>query len=226
MLRTWQNGSKVIKYIGFDATENDRAAGKGSTYSANPKLNLCPRKGLPSYKDRYDVRYPLIEAGITRSMCRDLIVKAGLPIPPKSACFFCPASKVQELKRLAIVDPAYYVLALAMEVVYRTGHHFRSDEYFTIKAKHKETGELVSKGYEAVNKDAARLMFRTEYDDLTRPFKYELSTIGAVGGLDFGKPWLKVAVELPHVYRDRLRDFMVKRNHAFEIDNRTLPILA
>ena len=159
-------------------------------------------------------------------MCRDIIVKAGLPIPPKSACFFCPASKVQELKRLAVVDPAYYVLALAMEVIYRTGHHFRSDTYFTVKAKHKETGEKVSKGYDAADKGAARKLFRIDHDDQLRPYKYKLSVAASVGGLDFGKPWLKVAVELPQAYRDRLRDFMGKRGHPFEIDNRTLPILS
>lgn len=216
----------MIKYIGFDAAEGDRAAGKGSTYSANPKLNLCSRKDLPAYRDRYDVRFPLIEAGITRTMCREIIVKAGLPVPPKSACFVCPASKHQELLRLAVVDPAYYVLALAMEVIYRTGHHFRGDTWHSVKAKHKETGEKVQTGYHAADKAEARRRFRTDYDDQTRPYRYEVDVDRSVGGLDFGAPWLKVAVQLPVQYRDRLRDFMVQRGHPFMIDNTSLPILS
>jgi hypothetical protein len=34
--------------------------------------------------------YPLIELGLDRDDCKKIIADAGLPIPPKSACFFCP----------------------------------------------------------------------------------------------------------------------------------------
>ena len=31
--------------------------------------------------------------------CKQEIADAGLPIPPKSACFFCPNQKPEEVKR-------------------------------------------------------------------------------------------------------------------------------
>jgi hypothetical protein len=34
--------------------------------------------------------YPLIDLRISRSGCEQIIRDAGLPVPPKSACFFCP----------------------------------------------------------------------------------------------------------------------------------------
>lgn len=34
--------------------------------------------------------YPLIDLGLDRSACAQIIRDAGLPVPPKSACFFCP----------------------------------------------------------------------------------------------------------------------------------------
>lgn len=34
--------------------------------------------------------YPLIDLGLDRQDCRNVIEAAGLPVPPKSACFFCP----------------------------------------------------------------------------------------------------------------------------------------
>jgi len=34
--------------------------------------------------------YPLIELGLDRDDCKQIIADAGLPVPPKSACFFCP----------------------------------------------------------------------------------------------------------------------------------------
>ncbi len=34
--------------------------------------------------------YPLIDAGMSRDDCIEIIKKAGLPVPDKSACWFCP----------------------------------------------------------------------------------------------------------------------------------------
>lgn len=34
--------------------------------------------------------YPLLDLGLHRQDCRRIIADAGLPVPGKSACFFCP----------------------------------------------------------------------------------------------------------------------------------------
>lgn len=34
--------------------------------------------------------YPLIDLGLNRQDCMALIERAGLPVPPKSSCYFCP----------------------------------------------------------------------------------------------------------------------------------------
>lgn len=34
--------------------------------------------------------YPLIDLGLSRAQCMTIIAEAGLPVPPKSACWFCP----------------------------------------------------------------------------------------------------------------------------------------
>jgi len=34
--------------------------------------------------------YPLLDLGLHRSDCRTIIADAGLPVPPKSSCYFCP----------------------------------------------------------------------------------------------------------------------------------------
>jgi hypothetical protein len=36
------------------------------------------------------VVYPLIDLRLTREDCKRIIERAGLPVPPKSSCFFCP----------------------------------------------------------------------------------------------------------------------------------------
>jgi hypothetical protein len=72
----------VTVLIGFDADEPHRAA-RGDTYESG-----------------YIKRYPLIEWGWNRSDCVDAIRRAGLRQPGKSACFFCPSSKVSEILAL------------------------------------------------------------------------------------------------------------------------------
>lgn len=40
-------------------------------------------------------RYPLLDLGLDRSACMRVIANAGLPVPPKSSCFFCPFHRPQ-----------------------------------------------------------------------------------------------------------------------------------
>jgi len=46
--------------------------------------------------------YPLLNLGVSRTGCMQIIHDAGLPVPPKSSCFFCPFHKTlvwSELRR-------------------------------------------------------------------------------------------------------------------------------
>jgi hypothetical protein len=50
-----------------------------------------PHRATPAREsDGYTSAYPLIELGISRSNCLQIVADAGLPQPPKSACWFCP----------------------------------------------------------------------------------------------------------------------------------------
>lgn len=79
------------KLIGFDMDEPHRA---------------IPIKGN---------RYPLIEWGWGRAECVEAIERAGLPLPGKSACYFCPSSKKVEIKVLRRMYPDLAARAVAME---------------------------------------------------------------------------------------------------------------
>ena len=101
-LRTWQpaidawkRGDKVIKAIGYDMDELRRAK---------------------YYDDKkYELAYPLIDWGWTRQGCIMAIETAGLPVPPKSACFFCPSSKKAEVQWLHDNHPDLFIRAIEME---------------------------------------------------------------------------------------------------------------
>lgn len=60
--------------------------------------------------------YPLLELGIDRGMCQKIIADSGLPVPPKSSCFFCPFHRPESFKRLRTENRPLFDKAVALEV--------------------------------------------------------------------------------------------------------------
>lgn len=94
-LDCWAAGGKVRKVIGYDASPNDRR-------------RYAQAQGVEDKK--YDYWYPLIEWGWTRDECKRVIAGTGLPVPPKSACYFCPATQPEELHEHRKVYLRYIVV--------------------------------------------------------------------------------------------------------------------
>ncbi len=59
--------------------------------------------------------YPLLALRLTRQDCVQVIARAGLPVPPKSACWFCPMHGVKDWQRLARETPELFAQAAALE---------------------------------------------------------------------------------------------------------------
>ena len=101
----------VVKAIGLDVGEEHRltwtqsAQGKGKRLSREQWLD----------QNFFVYWYPLMEWGFNREKCKEIIVQAGLPVPIKSACFFCPASKKREIARLQEHHPELLERALQIE---------------------------------------------------------------------------------------------------------------
>lgn len=93
----WAAGEKVTKIIGYDLDEQRRV------------------DNAPSEDKKYCMWYPLIEWGWGREECIEVIERAGLPQPGKSACYFCPASKYHEIRSLEQNYPELLAKALEME---------------------------------------------------------------------------------------------------------------
>ena len=96
----WPHGPFITKLIGYDAGPGDAR-----------RIANAVGKWPPGH--RY--RHPLTEWGWTREMCESVILEEGLPLPLKSACFMCPASKKHEVDWLAAEHPDLAALAVAME---------------------------------------------------------------------------------------------------------------
>ena len=59
--------------------------------------------------------YPLIDRRITREGCIEIIGEAGLPVPPRSSCYFCPFNSVDRWRWLHQNHPELYEKAIALE---------------------------------------------------------------------------------------------------------------
>ena len=73
------------------------------------------RRQKPSIDPREVKRYPLIELGLSRVDCEAIIRAAGLPVPPKSGCWFCPFMKQSSWHQLKRERPDLFSRAMAME---------------------------------------------------------------------------------------------------------------
>ena len=70
-------------------------------------------------KDSLDERisnlYPLVEKRMTRQHCLDAIVDAGLPVPEKSGCYFCPFNSTDRWQHLLSQYPDLFDKAIGLE---------------------------------------------------------------------------------------------------------------
>jgi hypothetical protein len=62
-----------------------------------------------------DNDYPLIERGIDRQGCIDIIESHDLPIPRKSGCYICPFQRITQWKGLRMKHPDLWCKTLNLE---------------------------------------------------------------------------------------------------------------
>ncbi len=106
-------GERIVKLIGYDCG----------------KADMRRSKSFKASDSEFDFCYPLQIVGWTRRDCVRAIAQVLGPelVPIKSACFFCPASKIWELYWLAAHHPDLLERALLLERNALTGKHSRFD---------------------------------------------------------------------------------------------------
>lgn len=80
-------------------------------------------------------RWPLIELRLTRADCRKIIEDAGLPVPPKSACYFCPFHRQSTWQNLAVFEPDLFERAAQLEDIINTRREANDKAYLSSKMK-------------------------------------------------------------------------------------------
>ncbi len=84
-------GGRVVKALGLDAGEGPPVRWQTRPPPAGKKLSRDQRLD----RDYFTYWYPLFEWGYDRRRCQAVIAAAGLPVPMKSACWFCAAAQLR-----------------------------------------------------------------------------------------------------------------------------------
>jgi hypothetical protein len=110
----WASGGRVIKLIGYDCSTADARRYAHAEGYTDPRYLYC---------------YPLRVLGWDRPACEARIIAAGLPLPPKSACYMCGAMKPWELhtvvkpqrRRIVLLEARAASRLTAIEGLWRNG---------------------------------------------------------------------------------------------------------
>jgi hypothetical protein len=61
------------------------------------------------------IEYPLLDLGLRRTDCERIIAEAGLPVPVKSSCYFCPFRTVQAWRHQRKYEPELFRKSVELE---------------------------------------------------------------------------------------------------------------
>ena len=84
-----------IKPIGKWLKAHGATADQPATVCIGISTDEIQRVGNKKQAPYEQPRYPLIDLGLDRAACQRVIADAGLPVPPKSSCYFCPFHRPQ-----------------------------------------------------------------------------------------------------------------------------------
>lgn len=94
-IEAWESGLQVIRCIGIHAGELHRG-------------KVPDTKGFVYWR-------PMVDWNLYQDDCVRIIEAAGLPVPRKSSCWFCPAKKKYEILELAQSRPDLFARCVELE---------------------------------------------------------------------------------------------------------------
>lgn len=108
----------VGRWLKRNGASKDRPAIVGIGFSSDELDRIKTPAGFVDPRNPEQVKaYPLFDLGLTRDDCRRVVAEAGLPVPPKSSCFFCPFHSAGTWVELKRKRPVLFDRAVEMEQI-------------------------------------------------------------------------------------------------------------
>jgi hypothetical protein len=122
-----------IKVIGRWLRENGASAEHPAAVGIGISLDEIHRANRRRREPHEEIEYPLLDLGFRRGDCEDIITDAGLPVPQKSSCFFCPFRTVDAWRHQRRHEPELFARSVQLEeaINQRRAALGRDDAYLT-----------------------------------------------------------------------------------------------
>ncbi|WP_343298717.1 phosphoadenosine phosphosulfate reductase [Streptomyces sp. SID1034] len=104
-----------IKVIGKWLKQHGASSETPATVGIGISLDEIQRANSRRCEPYEQITYPLLELGLRRTDCHRIIQTAGLPVPPKSACFFCPYHRPEAWRELRRSAPDLFAKSCQLE---------------------------------------------------------------------------------------------------------------
>ncbi|MFE6714875.1 phosphoadenosine phosphosulfate reductase [Streptomyces sp. NPDC057695] len=104
-----------IKVIGRELKRRGATKDRPATVGIGISLDEISRANKRRCEPYEDIEYPLLERGIRRIDCARIIRSAGLPVPPKSSCWFCPFHRPESWHDMRRNEPELFEKACRLE---------------------------------------------------------------------------------------------------------------
>lgn len=106
-----------IRVIGRWLKAHGATADNPATVGIGITLDEIERVNARRCEPHERITYPLLDLRIRRTDCPRIIRSAGLPVPPKSACWFCPFHRITTWADMRRTDPDLFDRACALEAL-------------------------------------------------------------------------------------------------------------
>lgn len=104
-----------IRVVGKWLKAHGATAQNPATVGIGISLDEIHRANTGRQEPYERIDYPLLNLGLRRTDCRRIITAAGLPVPPKSSCWFCPFHRPETWHEMRRNEPELFEKACDLE---------------------------------------------------------------------------------------------------------------
>ncbi|MEV5653730.1 phosphoadenosine phosphosulfate reductase [Streptomyces sp. NPDC052291] len=112
-----------IKVIGRELKRRGATKEHPATIGIGISLDEIHRANKRRCEPHEEIVYPLLELGLRRIDCARIIREAGLPVPPKSSCWFCPFHRPETWHDMRRNEPDLFEKSCRLEELLNTRRH-------------------------------------------------------------------------------------------------------